>query len=97
MASRLLSIFPLYILSLKGTLNELVEWAAPRYRSVAKIIERVEEAPMGDYVAVWVTGTLHGERLDGSAFEGIRFVDRFEVRGGAISRQEVWNDLGESL
>ena len=77
--------------------SELIDWAAPRYQSVAKTIERVEEAPMGDHVAVWVTGTLHGIRLDGSAFEDIRFVDRFEVVGGLITRQEVWNDMGESL
>ena len=30
-------------------------------------------------------------------FEGIRFVDRFEVAGGRITRQDVWNDLAESL
>ncbi len=77
--------------------SELIAWAAPRYRGVAKTIERIEEAPMGDYVAVWVTGTLHGERLDGSPFAGIRFVDRFEVAAGQIARQDVWNDMGESL
>lgn len=76
---------------------DLIAWAAPRYRSVGKTIERVEEAPTGGTVAVWVTGTLHGVRLDGSDFEGIRFVDRFEVSGDRIVRQEVWNDMAESL
>ena len=77
--------------------EDLIAWAAPRYRSVAKKIDSVEEAPMGERVAVWITGTLHGVRLDGSDFEGIRFVDRFEVAGGRITRQDVWNDLAESL
>ena len=77
--------------------EDLIAWAAPRYRSVAKKIESVEEAPMGERVAVWITGTLHGVRLDGSDFDGIRFVDRFEVAGGKITRQDVWNDLAESL
>ena len=77
--------------------QELIEWAAPRYQSVAKRIERVEEAPMGEYVGVWVTGTLYGVRPDGAPFENIRFVDRFEVVGDQIRRQEVWNDLAESL
>lgn len=77
--------------------DDLIAWAEPRYRSVAKRIERVEEAPLGQTVAVWITGTLHGVRLDGSAFEGIRFVDRFEVGAGSIRRQDVWNDLAESL
>ena len=40
-------------------------------------------------------GTLHGRWLDGSAFDGIRFIDRFEIRGGRIVRQDVWNDAGE--
>lgn len=77
--------------------QDLIAWAAPRYQSVAKIIERVEEAPHGETVGVWITGTLYGKRLDGSDFEGIRFVDRFEVRAGRIERQDVWNDLAESL
>jgi hypothetical protein len=33
--------------------------------------------------------------LDGTAFSGIRFIDRFEVAGGLIRRQDVWNDLAE--
>ena len=75
--------------------EDLLTWAAPRYRKIAKVIERVEEAPMGETVAVWITGTLYGERPDGAPFEGVRFVDRFSVRAGVIERQEVWNDMGE--
>ena len=32
---------------------------------------------------------------DGTPFEGIRFIDRFEVRQGRLSRQDVWNDIAE--
>jgi hypothetical protein len=46
---------------------------------------------------VYCSGTLEGVWLDGSAFSGIRFIDRFEVAGGRIVRQDVWNDLGEML
>jgi len=76
--------------------TELIAWAAPRYRSVAKTIERVEEAPLGETVSVYITGTLHGEWLDGTEFSGIRFVDRFEVRAGRIASQKVWNDMAGS-
>lgn len=69
----------------------LLAWAAPRYRRIEKVIERVEEAPG----AVYISGSLQGERPDGTPFAGIRFIDRFEVAGGRILRQEVWNDLGE--
>ena len=75
-------------------LEALGDWAATRYRRIAKSIERVEEAPLGETVAVYVSGTLHGEWPDGTAFEGIRFVDRFEISGGRALSQEVWNDLG---
>ena len=76
--------------------QDLITWAGSRYRSIAKKIERVEESPQGDLVSVWITGTLHGIGLDGETFDGIRFVDRFEVSGGSICRQDVWNDLAES-
>ena len=76
--------------------SALMEWAVPRYRRIAKQIERVEEAPLGQTVAVYIAGTLEGERPDGSPFAGIRFIDRFEVRAGVIETQEVWNDLAES-
>ena len=44
---------------------------------------------------VYCHGTLQGRWLDGSAFSGIRFIDRFLVQGGLLARQDVWNDLAE--
>lgn len=77
-------------------LEELVAWARPRYRRVGKIYEGFDVAPGADGVAVFCYGTLEGEWPDGSAFSGIRFIDRFVVRGGKIAEQQVWNDLAES-
>jgi hypothetical protein len=34
--------------------------------------------------------------LNGEAFEGIRFIDRFVVQGEQLLEQDVWNDLAES-
>lgn len=76
-------------------LEDLIEWAKPRYSRIGKTIEGVDEAFEGDRVIVWVRGTLFGTWPDGTEFAGIRFVDRFEVIAGRIMRQEVWNDLGE--
>lgn len=73
----------------------LLDWAAPRYRKIAKRIERVEEAPLGETVAVYVLGTLYGERPDATPFQDVRFIDRFETQAGRITRQDVWNDMGE--
>jgi phenylpyruvate tautomerase PptA (4-oxalocrotonate tautomerase family)/ketosteroid isomerase-like protein len=75
--------------------EELVEWAKARYRAVAKIYERFDEATDKDGAVVYCFGTLHGEWPDGKPFEGIRFIDRFKVSRGRIVDQMVWNDLAE--
>ena len=82
-------------------LEELVEWSKPRYRSVAKSYEHFDVASDADTgLVVYAFGTLAGERLDGTQFSGIRFIDRFEIGLGAggiplIVDQKVWNDLAE--
>ena len=77
-------------------LQELIDWAAPRYRFVKKTYEGFDAAQTpGDAAVVYARGTLAGEWPDGEAFAGIRFIDRFEIVGGLIVRQDVWNDIGE--
>ena len=76
-------------------LEDLVGWAKGRYKRVSKTYERFDTAPLDGVVAVYCHGTLSGEWLDGSAFSGIRFIDRFEVSGGLLQSQMVWNDMGE--
>lgn len=78
-------------------LEDLVAHGAGRYRWVKKRIERVDEAAAGGETAVYLFGTLYGEWPDGAPFDGIRFVDRFTVRGGKLADQKVWNDMGEQL
>ena len=87
------------------SLAELIEWAKPRYRFVRKTYERFDQAHSGTAPAAladaggeWVVycfGTLVGEWPDGRAFGGIRFIDRFTVKGGLLVDQTVWNDLAE--
>jgi phenylpyruvate tautomerase PptA (4-oxalocrotonate tautomerase family) len=74
-------------------LEELLQWSRQRYRSVGKVFATFDEVWSGEGAVVYCTGTLYGVWLDGSAFDGVRFVDRFEVRDGLIQRQDVWNDL----
>lgn len=73
------------------SLEELIAWAAPRYRFVTKTHDGTDA--LGDVVVC--RGTLRGEWPDGTEFSGIRFIDRFELSAGRILRQEVWNDMGE--
>lgn len=41
-------------------------------------------------------GRLYGERLDGTTFDDVRYVDVFVLRDGLIAEQLVWNDLCEA-
>lgn len=79
-----------------SNLAELVEWGRARYRFVRKTYEVFEEAVGPDGLIVYCSGTLAGEWPDGTAFEGIRFIDRFTVVDGKLADQKVWNDLAET-
>jgi ketosteroid isomerase-like protein len=80
------------------TIEALVEWSKTRYRRALKTYERFDVASQPDgSVVVYCFGVLHGERNDGSPYSGVRFVDRFSVRGGKLVDQMVWNDLVEAI
>ncbi|MCR9137707.1 MAG: nuclear transport factor 2 family protein [Alphaproteobacteria bacterium] len=78
-------------------LVELLDWAGPRYRFVTKTYEGFDALQTaGPASVVYCRGTLSGEWPDGTGFDGIRFIDRFELVGGKITRQDVWNDIAET-
>ena len=76
-------------------LEQIVANSGGRYRRVAKRIEVVDVAETDGRTVVYCHGTLYGAWLDGEAFEGIRFIDRFVLVDGRIVSQEVWNDTAE--
>ncbi|MEX0280000.1 MAG: tautomerase family protein [Arenibacterium sp.] len=77
-------------------LDELIAWSKPRYRFVKKTYEGFDTLQSeGEAAIVYARGTLSGEWLDGTAFSDIRFIDRFELIGGKITKQDVWNDMAE--
>lgn len=79
------------------TLQELIAWSAPRYKFVTKTYDGFDAIPSENNLAVvYCRGTLSGEWPDGTAFEGIRFIDRFEVFADKLIKQEVWNDIAET-
>ncbi len=80
-----------------STLEELVNNSGGRYRWVRKRIEGFDVSNAEGAMVVYCHGTLYGEWPDGQAFEGIRFIDRFELSEGKIVGQFVWNDMGETL
>lgn len=79
------------------TQREMVAAARGRYQWVKKAFDRMDTATISDGVAVvYILGTLYGVNRHGVAFSGIRFIDRFEIKHGLITAQDVWNDLAES-
>ena len=78
---------------------ECAAFNAQRYKWVKKKFgpTHVAEGGSDDETVVYQTGTLYGEWLDGTSFEGNRYVDRYVVRRGKIARMEVWNDSAEWL
>jgi ketosteroid isomerase-like protein len=81
----------------RQNLAEIVKGLTVRYQFVGKHFDGFDAAPAEGGFVVYVRGTLHGRWSDGSPFEGIRFIDRFEIRDGKIHRQDVWNDAAETL
>jgi phenylpyruvate tautomerase PptA (4-oxalocrotonate tautomerase family)/limonene-1,2-epoxide hydrolase len=92
-----------FVMTFPGTapmtrIEDLLAWAAPRYRHVTKTYDGFDCAVSADgHAVIFCRGTLAGEWPDGTAFAGIRFIDRFEVEKGLIVRQDVWNDIAEVL
>jgi len=79
--------------AIRRSIDDIVAGSQRKYRRVDKAIERVDVLPAGpDAAIVYCHGTLYGAWADGEAFSGIRFIDRFELRGGRIVEQQVWND-----
>jgi phenylpyruvate tautomerase PptA (4-oxalocrotonate tautomerase family) len=77
-------------------MQELIDWAKPRYRHVTKTYEGFDALQSaGEASIVYCRGTLSGEWPDGTPFDGIRFIDRFEIIKGLLTRQDVWNDIAE--
>jgi 4-oxalocrotonate tautomerase family enzyme len=78
------------------SLEALIAWSKPRYKFVTKTYEGFDAMQSQDaHTIVYCRGTLSGEWPDGTPFEGIRFIDRFEVTAGLLTRQDVWNDISE--
>lgn len=75
------------------TLEDLVAWGQTRYKFVKKDIEDISLSFHELNTIGYCHGTLSGEWLDGTLFENIRFIDRFEITQDGITKQDVWNDM----
>ncbi|MBD1548619.1 nuclear transport factor 2 family protein [Roseibium aggregatum] len=77
--------------------HEASAFNARRYKWVKKQYEKMDVVEKDDHTVVYSLGTLYGEWPDGTPFEGNRYIDRFEVRNGKITRMDVWNESAERI
>ena len=79
--------------------SECAAFNASRYAWVKKRVEATEvmSGATDAHAIVYSRGTLHGAWLDGTPFEGNRYVDRYVVKNGLIAQMDVWNDSAEWL
>ncbi|MBU2954270.1 nuclear transport factor 2 family protein [Marinobacter sp. F3R08] len=75
----------------------ITEFNGGRYAWVKKELGSFDWTEHVDHTVVYSNGTLYGEWPDGRPFAGNRYLDRFEVRDGQITRMDVWNDSAEWL
>lgn len=73
----------------------ITEFNGGRYAWVRKSLGAFDWTEHDDHTVVYSNGTLYGEWPDGRPFAGNRYLDRFEVRNGRITRMDVWNDSAE--
>jgi hypothetical protein len=79
--------------------TECSAFNASRYKWVKKKFEQTDVVAGGseEEAIVYNIGTLYGEWLDGTPFEGNRYVDRYVVKHGLIVQMDVWNDSAERM
>jgi len=79
--------------------SECTDFNAGRYKWIKKRIARTDVVAGGSTAetVVYSMGTLYGEWLDGTPFEGNRYVDRFVLVDGLMTQMDVWNDSAEWL
>lgn len=78
-------------------LEDLVTWSKDRYRFVKKTFHSTSTSYGVNTISVTCTGVLHGEWPNGEVFEGVRFIDLFQIKNGKLIQQEVWNDLALAM
>jgi hypothetical protein len=76
-------------------LEDFFAHSRARQGAVRKHVEGFDVSVNGDAAVVYSFGTMSGTWLDGSAFQGVRFVDRFGLWHGLIATLDVFSDMAE--
>lgn len=76
-------------------LEEFAAFSKGRNGPTVKHRERYEGFESDGTAVVYSLGYMSGSWLDGTEFDRVRYVDRFELRNGLIEKMDVWSDMAE--
>ena len=76
-------------------LEEFAAFSKGRNGPTVKHRERYEGFESDGTAVVYSLGYMSGIWLDGTEFDRVRYVDRFELRNGLIQKMDVWSDMAE--
>ena len=75
----------------------IFEWFAKRYSFARYRYDHMDVIESPQRQIVYATGRVEGTLLSGKHFEGVRYIDRFDIVNGRIARKEVWTDMADFL
>jgi hypothetical protein len=76
-------------------LDGFVAFGRGRYLEVRKVEREFDACESAAGIVVYAHGVMNGRWLDGSAFAGLRYVDRFVIVDGRVLELQILNELGE--
>ncbi len=74
---------------------EFAAFSKGRHKSAKKTTDRYDAIPGDDCTIVYALGSMAGVWNDDTTYEGVRYIDRFEVAHGKIVDMRVWSDMSE--
>lgn len=74
---------------------EFAAFSKGRHKGARKTTDRYDAIPGDDGMVVYAMGSMAGTWNDDTTFEGVRYIDRFEIAHGKITDMRVWSDMAE--
>jgi ketosteroid isomerase-like protein len=74
---------------------EFAAFSKGRHKGARKTTDRYDAMPGDDCTVVYAMGSMAGTWNDDRTFDGVRYIDRFEVAHGKITDMQVWSDMAD--
>jgi hypothetical protein len=78
-----------------SNLTEFADFGRSRYVEIRKVEREFDACESAAGIVIYARGVMNGRWLDGTAFAGLRYVDRFVIVDGRVLELQILNELGE--